>query len=69
MTPEHRNEARRFATLIDILYENNVKLVCNAAALPELLYPSGHGATEFKRTASRLNEMQTARYLSRIHHN
>ena len=69
MTPEHRNEARRFATLIDILYEINVKLVCNAAALPELLYPSGHGATEFKRTASRLNEMQTARYLSRIHHN
>ena len=69
MSLEHRNEARRFATLIDILYEKNVKLVCNAAAVPELLYPSGYGASEFRRTASRLNEMQTARYLSRVHRN
>ncbi|SVE29372.1 uncharacterized protein METZ01_LOCUS482226, partial [marine metagenome] len=42
---------------------------CNAAAVPELLYPSGYGASEFRRTASRLNEMQTARYLSRVHRN
>ena len=64
MAPEQRNEAKRFATLIDILYEHKVKLVCNAATAPEGLYPAGKGAREFARTVSRLNEMQTAQYLS-----
>ena len=64
MAPEQRNEAKRFATLIDILYEHKVKLVCNAATAPEGLYPAGNGAREFARTVSRLNEMQTAQYLS-----
>ena len=64
MAPEQRNEAKRFATLIDVLYEHKVKLVCNAATAPEGLYPAGKGAREFARTVSRLNEMQTAQYLS-----
>ncbi len=53
------NEARRFVTLIDALYEARVRLVISAADRPERLYVEGEGTFEFERTASRLNEMQT----------
>lgn len=59
----NRNEARRFMLLIDALYESRTKLVVAAAAPPDRLYPSGDGAEEFRRTASRLMEMRSAEYL------
>jgi cell division protein ZapE len=65
--PEQRNEARRFVVLIDTLYDESVKLVCSAAAPPEQLYPGGDGAEAFRRTVSRLNEMQSSGYLKRGH--
>lgn len=67
MGPEMRNEARRFTLLIDTLYDESVTLVCSAAAAPDELYPRGDGADAFRRTASRLIEMQSEDYLARIH--
>lgn len=54
------NEAKRFVTLIDALYEARVRLICSAADIPERLYLEGSGSFEFERTASRLREMQAA---------
>jgi len=65
--PEQRNEAARFVTLIDALYEYKVKLLASADADPERLYPKGDGAFEFERTVSRLLEMQSDDYLARGH--
>ena len=67
MGPENRNEAARFVTLIDALYEYKVKLLASAAAEPDDLYVAGDGAFEFERTASRLSEMQSDDYLALGH--
>jgi cell division protein ZapE len=62
----HRNEAKRFIILIDILYDHHVHAVISAAASPDRLYVAARGteAFEFDRTASRLFEMQSEEYLS-----
>jgi cell division protein ZapE len=67
MSREMRNEAARFVTLIDALYEHRVKMLAAADAEPEQLYPTGDGRFEFERTASRLEEMQSADYLGEGH--
>ena len=67
MGPENRNEAARFVTLIDALYEHKVKLLASADAEPGDLYVAGDGAFEFARTASRLIEMQSADYMAEGH--
>jgi len=63
----NRNEAKRFMTLIDALYETKVKLILSAEAPPDRLYPTGDGSEEFLRTASRLMEMRSAEYLALEH--
>jgi cell division protein ZapE len=67
LSPDNFDEARRFVTLIDALYEHRVKLYASAAALPDELYKSGEGAAIFERTASRLEEMQSEDYLKLPH--
>ncbi len=65
--PHNRNEAKRFVTLIDALYEAKVNLICTAAVPPIELYTEGDGAFEFERTVSRLMEMQSADYIAQSH--
>ncbi|MFM9978760.1 MAG: cell division protein ZapE [Sphingomonadaceae bacterium] len=65
--PENRNEAARFVTLIDALYEHHVKLIATSDADPAQLYEDGDGKFEFERTVSRLVEMQAADYLAEGH--
>lgn len=65
--PHNRNEAARFVTLIDALYEYRVKFLASADAVPDHLYPQGDGRFEFDRTVSRLMEMQSEDYLAEGH--
>ncbi len=67
LPPEKRNEAKRFVTLIDALYEAKVNLVCSAEALPHELNPAGETSFAFQRTASRLMEMQADDYIAAQH--
>jgi cell division protein ZapE len=60
--------ARRFVTLVDEFYDRGVKLVLSAAAdSPDALYRGERLAFEFRRTASRLHEMQGRKYLAKPH--
>ena len=67
LTASDRNAAKRFATLIETLYEQKTKIVCSAAALTDELYREGDGAALFGRVASRLEEMQAEDYLAEAH--
>ncbi|MCF3973794.1 cell division protein ZapE [Paracoccus salsus] len=60
LSASNYNEAKRFVTLIDAIYESRVRLIASAADEPEQLYNEGEGSFEFERTASRLREMQAS---------
>ncbi|MBF9031317.1 cell division protein ZapE [Rhodobacterales bacterium HKCCE3408] len=60
LSRDKSNEAKRFVTLVDTLYEAKTRLIASAAAEPEALYVEGEGSFEFERTASRLREMMAA---------
>ena len=67
LTPQDEDAARRFIALVDEFYDRRVKLVISAAAPINELYQGTRLALEFKRTASRLFEMQSAEYLHAPH--
>lgn len=67
LTWELENEARRFITLVDEFYDHNVKLIVSAAESLETLYSGKKLEFEFRRTISRLQEMQSVEYLARPH--
>ncbi|QGZ96740.1 cell division protein ZapE [Terricaulis silvestris] len=64
LSPAKREEAARFRTLVDAIYEAKVKLIASAEAVPVALYPEGDQSFEFERTASRLMEMRSETYLA-----
>ena len=64
---DRRDPLRRFIHLVDELYERNVNLIVSAAASPDGLYRGHRLAEPFRRTRSRLVEMQSTEYLGREH--
>jgi len=62
------DKARRFISLVDEFYDQNVKLILSAAAPLESLYQGSDLAFPFERTRSRLLEMQSLEYLAHEHH-
>jgi cell division protein ZapE len=67
MSANEAAEAQRFIWLVDVLYDNRVKLVASAAAMPQELCKNAEQAKEFSRTVSRLTEMQSQSYLELQH--
>lgn len=61
------NEARRFIALIDEFYDRRVKVILSAATALDDLYAGTRLKFEFRRTASRLREMQSDAYLGEAH--
>lgn len=64
LTNDNHNEALRFITLIDCLYENHTRIICSAAKPINELYTGSRNRFEFDRTISRLTEMQSAEYIA-----
>lgn len=67
LTFEHEDSARRFINLVDEFYDRGVKLLIAAAVPQEQLYAGKKLRFEFKRTQSRLREMQSQEYLAKPH--
>ena len=55
------NQQQRFITLIDIIYENNVKLLVSGASKLDKLTSSNRLNEAFKRTLSRLYELTSSK--------
>jgi cell division protein ZapE len=61
------NQARRFIALVDEFYDRRVKLILSATAAVAELYRGEKLGHDFRRTQSRLLEMQTHDYLATAH--
>lgn len=67
MSLHQASEARRFTWLVDVFYDHKVKLIATADCAADDLYTEGTQASEFKRTVSRLTEMNSREYLALPH--
>jgi cell division protein ZapE len=61
------DRTRRFINLIDVFYDRKVKLVVSAETPPQEIYSGTRLKFEFRRTVSRLKEMQSVAYLETPH--
>jgi len=64
LVPSQHNELLRFITLIDCLYEKKIKIICLSECAIDEIYENGVHAFEFKRTISRLKEMNSKEYFT-----
>ena len=66
ISAQNADSARRFTWLVDVFYDERIKLICSAETVPEELYADGAkgetASVEFSRTVSRLTEMQSIDY-------
>jgi cell division protein ZapE len=67
MDNRSNDAARRFISLIDVLYDHKVNMICTAEVAHNELYVAGPLAFEFQRTSSRLQEMQSTGYMHQSH--
>lgn len=67
MDAQRGGEARRFTWLVDVFYDQRVKLIITAEVEAHALYLDGPNAQEFPRTVSRLIEMRSREYLALPH--
>ena len=59
---KHDDGARRFIALVDECYDRQVPLYIEADVTMDALYTEGYLAFPFRRTLSRLKEMQLQRF-------
>jgi len=67
LRPGMDDQARRFVNLVDVCYDANLKVIISAQVPLLELYAGGQLAFVFRRTLSRLQEMQSHEYLARAH--
>ena len=65
LTENHTAQTIMFIHLIDVMYDRGINIIIAAAVPLEELYIKGEMKETFKRTLSRLMEMQSVDYLSR----
>ncbi|MNP73370.1 Cell division protein ZapE [compost metagenome] len=58
----HDDSVRRFIALVDECYDRGVPLYLEAAVAMDALYTEGYLEFPFRRTLSRLREMQLERF-------
>lgn len=65
LTENHTAQTIMFIHFIDVMYDRGINVIILAAVPSEELYIKGEMKETFKRTLSRLNEMQSVDYLGR----
>ena len=65
LTEKHTAQAIMFVHCIDVLYDRGINLIISASVCVDELYVLDEMKADFKRTLSRLMEMQSVDYLSR----
>jgi cell division protein ZapE len=64
ISADEKNLIALFIRMIDIFYDMHVRLIFSAEVPIEQIYTEGYLLTDFKRTRSRLIEMQSEKYLT-----